>query len=126
MKEIVDELKIVTSSISDLKDLLSQRIDGVEKVLSDRFHALETAAQVFDDWKPKIEASVDDLRVEIGAMRKTVNRVMMEASSASAAGIFAKPGSAPTFPAAEFPADGPDGHHVESSNRVHGFGSIDP
>lgn len=89
----------------------------MEKVLSDRFHALETAAQVFDDWKPK---------VEIGAMRKTVNRVMMEASSASAAGIFAKPGSAPTFPAAEFPADGPDGHHVESSNRVHGFGSIDP
>ena len=52
MKEIVDELKIVTSSISDLKDLLSQRIDGVEKTSSDQFHNLESAARIFSIGSP--------------------------------------------------------------------------
>jgi len=38
MKQIFDELKTVTTSISDLKESLSQHIDGVEKTLGDRFH----------------------------------------------------------------------------------------
>ena len=35
MKQIFDELKTVSSSISDLKDSLSERIDGVEKTLGE-------------------------------------------------------------------------------------------
>ena len=109
MKQIFDELKTVSSSISDLKDSLSERIDGVKKTLGERFHTLESAAQIFDDWKPRIESSVEDLNIEIGALRKTVNRIVLDSPS-SGGGIFSTPVSAMAPPFAGFTNDGPAGH----------------
>jgi len=37
LKQIIDELKLVTSSVGDLKSSLTQRISDVEKTLGDRF-----------------------------------------------------------------------------------------
>ncbi|CAO2191183.1 unnamed protein product [Urochloa humidicola] len=91
LQKILDELKSVGNSVADLKVSLTGRIDEVDKALGARFESLEAAAQVLEDWKPKVDASIDDLRIEVGAMRKTVNRVVLDVSPTSSAGIFPKP-----------------------------------
>jgi len=123
LKLIFDELKTVSASMGDLKTSLEHRIDGVEKALGDRFSSLEQTASLFDAWKPKVEASVEDLRVEVGALRKIVNRVVLDSASPSL-GLFPKPGSTAAISAAGNPVDGPAGHRVDSSHRGHVYGSV--
>ncbi|CAN6343657.1 unnamed protein product [Urochloa humidicola] len=91
LQKILDELKSVGNSVADLKVSLTTQIDEVDKALGARFESLEAAAQVFDDWKPKVDASIEDLCIEVGAMRKTVKRVVLESDLSSSAGIFPKP-----------------------------------
>ena len=43
----------------------------MEQKLADRFVDVENTAKVFDDWKPRIDATIDDILMEMGAMRKT-------------------------------------------------------
>lgn len=124
LKLILDELKAVRGSMDELQSSLSKRIDDVDHSWGSRFQALESAAQVFDDWKPRVDATVDDLKMEMSALRKTVHRVVVDSTPSPAAGIFTKPASAAaTSPAGKL-ADGPEGHRVESSHREHVFGSV--
>ena len=67
-KLILDELKSVQSN-------LTNRIDAIEHSIGARVGSLEDAAKVLDAWKPKMDASVVELRVEIGAFRKTEEKV---------------------------------------------------
>ncbi|WVZ88557.1 hypothetical protein U9M48_035065 [Paspalum notatum var. saurae] len=90
-KSIVEEVKAMRESMDAFCSSLLKRIDGVEKTLGDRFQAIETAAVTIDSWKAQINASVDDLRLDLGALRKTVNRVVLEAPHASSAGMLPKP-----------------------------------
>ncbi|CAO2188160.1 unnamed protein product [Urochloa humidicola] len=90
LQKILDELKSVGNYVADLKVSLTTKIDEVDKTLGARFENLEEAAKVLEDWKPKVDASIEDLHIEVDAMRKTVNRVVLDSDSASA-GIFAKP-----------------------------------
>jgi hypothetical protein len=50
---------------------LGKQIRDVEHSIADRFNHLEDAAKVFDEWKPKVDASVAELRAELGAIRKS-------------------------------------------------------
>ena len=50
---------------------------------------MEAAIVDFGEWKPRIKTSMEDLRLEVGAFRKTVNRVVLDTDSSKAAGIFA-------------------------------------
>ncbi|CAO2149487.1 unnamed protein product [Urochloa humidicola] len=106
LKLILDELKGVVSSVEDLKTSLADRIDGVEKTLGDRFQSVEQAAQQLEDWKPRVEAYVEDVRVEVGALRKTVNRVILDSSPSPAPGIFTKPAPSAAIPSSGGKADG--------------------
>ncbi|CAN6331500.1 unnamed protein product [Urochloa humidicola] len=90
LQKILDELKSVGNSVADLKISLTTKIDEVDKTLGARFENLEEEAKVLEDWKPKVDASIEDLRIEVGAMRKTVNRVVLDSDSSSA-GIFSNP-----------------------------------
>jgi hypothetical protein len=82
----------------------------MESFISERFAKMEDAAQVFDTWKPTIDASVKELRLEIGAirkseeavekmreemmvLRKTVSCAALDAGPSTPAGILHQPGA---------------------------------
>ncbi|RLN23391.1 uncharacterized protein C2845_PM07G03090 [Panicum miliaceum] len=87
---------------------------------------MEEAAREFGDWKPRIEASVEDLRVEVEALRKTVNRVVLDSDHTKAAGIFTAPGSgsAAASPSAGNPVDGSKEHRVDLHHRESAYGAV--
>ena len=124
LKTILDEIKSLSVSMADLKSSVTERIEGVEHAFDERFKRIEDAAGEFSEWKPKVDASIDDVRMELGAMRKTVNRVVLESNSASAAGIFPAPVSASAPSAASISADGPDGHRVDHNIWENAHGSV--
>lgn len=60
---------------------LSKHIDGVEVTLGNRFAELEYAHKVFDNWYPRINTTMDDFRLDIRALCKTVHRVVLDAGA---------------------------------------------
>ena len=50
---------------------LTARMDLVERSVGKRVASLEDAAKAFDTWRPKVDATVDELRAEVGAMCRT-------------------------------------------------------
>lgn len=123
-KQIIDKLKLVTSSMDDLKTSLGAAYRRREKTLGDRFQSHEQAAPLLDDWKPKIESSMEDLRIEVGALRKLVNRVVLDMPSPPASGILLKPMLAAESPSTGNPADGPCGHRHDLTHREIVYGSV--
>jgi DNA repair ATPase RecN len=75
LKLVLDEMKSMKQSlegsIAAVNTSLGDRIGAVERTISDRLSRLEDAARVFDEWKPTVDASVQELRSEIGAIRKS-------------------------------------------------------
>ncbi|KAJ1269985.1 hypothetical protein BS78_06G020200 [Paspalum vaginatum] len=124
MKSVLEELKAMRSSVDDLTASLSKRIEFVEKSMTERFQTLESAASAFGEWQPRIESSVEELRQEVGVLRKSVNRVVLDSSPPSATGIFTKPESTAAAPPAGNPVDGPNGHRHDMNHRAHGLGSV--
>ena len=59
-KLILDELKFVQTN-------LTNRIVVVETSIGARVGSLEDAAKVFDTWKPKMDAAVEELCAKMGA-----------------------------------------------------------
>jgi len=52
MKMILDELKAVRGSVPQSSELETTRIEEVEVAICRRFVEMESAAKVFDNWKP--------------------------------------------------------------------------
>ena len=80
-KMLLDEIKVVQTLIANIDSMLSSRINSVEHTIVGRFDKIEHAVQVFDTWKPKVDASMAEMRAEIGAFRKTdevVERIRTE------------------------------------------------
>ncbi|CAO2168369.1 unnamed protein product [Urochloa humidicola] len=124
LKQIFDEIKLVSSSVADVKSTLTTHIDGVEKKLGDRFESLEATAQVLEDWKPKMDASIDDLCLEVGAMRKTVNRVVLDSPTSSSPGIFPKPVAATAATMMGDKVESAEGFSVDNRNRESSFDTV--
>ena len=70
-KMLLDEIKVVQTLIANIDSMLSSRINSVEHAIAGRFDKIEHAVQVFDTWKPKVDASMEEFRAEIDAFRKT-------------------------------------------------------
>lgn len=117
LKMILDELKVVGGSVTDLRTSLTERIDAMESSIGKRFGDLEAAAKVFDEWRPKVDSSVEELRSEVGALRQKVDRVVPDPGAATSAGILPTPTVAAASSSAGNPVIGPTGHRVELSNR---------
>ena len=100
-------------SVSYLQTSLTLQIETVETNIGKRFGDLENSSKVLNDWKPRMDATVDDLRLELGALRKTVNRVVINSGAATSAGILSTPGVAAASSPAGHQALGPSGHRVE-------------
>ncbi|CAD6333416.1 unnamed protein product [Miscanthus lutarioriparius] len=126
-KLILDELKSVQTN-------LTNRIDAVEHSIGARVGSLEDAAKVLDAWKPMMDASVAELRAEIGAFRKTeervellreemtalrksVSRSILGATQAASTGVLQRPKESPAWIPAGWTHFLPLGPHEESSHR---------
>jgi hypothetical protein len=124
LKTILNEIKSLSASMADLKSSVTERIEGVEHAFDNRFKRIEEAAREFGDWKPKVDTTIDNVRLELGAIRKTVNRVVLDSSSVLAAGIFTAPVSASAPSSTASPADGPAGHRVDHNIRENAHRSV--
>ena len=62
--------------------------------------------------------------MEVGALRKTVNRVALDSPSPATSGILPTPVSAAAPTSACVHADGPDGHRSSPNHREPVFGSV--
>ncbi|KAL6838462.1 hypothetical protein ACP4OV_031707 [Aristida adscensionis] len=89
MKKLLEGMKGMSQALLGMEKSLSECISGVEHYLGVRFQAMEDAAAVFEGWKPQIDAAVEDLKLEVGLLRKHANRVVFE-QSASASGVLIK------------------------------------
>jgi len=129
----MDELKSVKNylesslrgRIGEVEASLGKHIRAVEYSIADRFNRLEDAVKVFDEWKPKVDASVAELRAELGevcksnavvekmreemtALRKTVSRVVLDSDPPASAGVLkSQPVVAAATSSAGHPAIGP-------------------
>ncbi|XP_066333203.1 uncharacterized protein [Miscanthus floridulus] len=148
-KLLMDELKSVKTHlksslgehIGEVEVSLGKRIGAVEYSIADRFNQLEDAAKVFDEWKPKVDALVAELRSELGAvhksdavveqlheemtaLRKPVSHVVLDSELATSAGVLKfHPVVAAATSSAGHPAIGPSvGHGVAHHHQ--GFESM--
>ncbi|KAL6639051.1 hypothetical protein ACP70R_022781 [Stipagrostis hirtigluma subsp. patula] len=120
LKLLVDEMK---KAMVGMEKSLADRIDGVEQSLGTRFEAVESAAASFDEWKPKVDAAVEDLQLEVGVLRKHFARVVLEREG-PASGIFSKAEAGSATPPAGNQSVGPNGHRVETPLRDHELGRV--
>jgi len=142
-KMLLDEIKVVQTLIANIDSMLSSRINSVEHTIAGRFDKIEHAVQVFDTWKPKVDASMEEFRVEIGAfrktnesverirtemtaLRKTISRTALESTTASPMGVLPPPLAFPAPATAGGSVISPVGHGVESSHRGMGFDPKSP
>jgi len=84
---------------------------------------LEDAAQVFDEWRPRIEATVDDVKLELSKVTRFWDRSLRE-RVVQEPPIFPSPQSATERSPAPTDADGPAGHRAEHHYQDEGFGSV--
>jgi hypothetical protein len=119
--DVNDQIKGIRGDVNSLQISLLDCISAVEHKLTDQFGNMEHAAKVFDDWKLRIDATIDDIGTEMGAMRKTFHRVVLDGDPATSAGIFNRAGAAAASSPAGNPAVNPSGHRVELHHRESGI-----
>jgi len=103
--------------MADFHTNLSKRIDDVEAALGARFTTLENAHKLFEDWRPEVDATIDNFRVELGAMRKTMNRVVPDSKAASSADLPTKMKMTATSTSTGNPVIEPDRHHMNTHHQ---------
>ena len=74
---LLDEIKSVKTAVNGVESRvgavetsLGSRISAMDHSISDRFGRVEGAVQVFGDWRPSVDASVEELRSEVSTLRK--------------------------------------------------------
>jgi hypothetical protein len=95
----------VESSLGKVESSLGRRIGSVESFITKRFAKLEDAVQVFDTWKPTIDASVKELRLEMGAIHKSeeaVEKMREEMTALRKTVSHAALNAGPSAPASNF------------------------
>jgi hypothetical protein len=103
--------------MADSQTNLSKRIDDVEAALSAHFTTLENAHKLFEDWRPGVDATIDNFRVELGAMRKTMNRVVPNSKAASSVDLPTKTKMTAASASTGNPVIGLDGHHINTHHQ---------
>ena len=105
-------------------------MDLVENSIGKRVASLEDAAKAFNTWRPKMDATVVELRAEVDAIRKTnekvetlrkeitalhksVSRSVLDAAPAMPTGVLQPPPKV----SAGWTKFSPIGHHEESGHR---------
>ncbi|CAD6238507.1 unnamed protein product [Miscanthus lutarioriparius] len=106
--------KALLAELDKRFDVLERKLDATAASSSTRLDALESAAKVFDEWRPGVDGVIDDLRLEVtklatlklevGKISKYMERSMVDGPSATSGVIAAAPvtksASAPASPCA--------------------------
>lgn len=100
-----------------------QKLADLKDVHDLRVGALERAASSIDDWRPGVEITTGDLRLEVKKLNKHYEHTTLEQPS-SISGVLAPSPSAAGRPSAAEPATKPSGHHVDISHREDDHGVV--
>jgi len=133
-KLILDEMN---KRFTDLDLKLGQRFAKSESRYDARISTLEAAALAFNSWKPhvdaehiaisewklRLEASVDDLKLEVTKLHKAWDRAVLERPNLGS-GILENQLSASAPSPAGLGVDGPDGHRVAHRHQDLEFGKV--
>ncbi|CAN6328732.1 unnamed protein product [Urochloa humidicola] len=133
----------VAESEEKLEIRLTATEDGWERRFADmvisqdaRVTALERASTAYDEWRPDIEGTVDDMRLEVGKLNKHWERTvldhnklpLLQNSMQPISPVLPQPSptsaSAAGRPSAAGDADRPIGHCFVKSNREGEYGSV--
>ena len=74
-QQFSDELR---KGFSEHDEKWDRRFLDIEQSQGARLDRLEDAAQVFDEWRPRIEATVDDVKLELGKVTRFWDRSLRE------------------------------------------------
>jgi hypothetical protein len=146
---LLDEIKSVKTAVNGVESRvgavetsLGSRISAMDCSISDQFSRVEDVVRVFDDWRPTVDASMEELQSEVStlrkqegaiekmheemtALRKLVSRVVLDAAPAMPAGILAQPLVTAATSSAGHPHTGPVVRHCVDTNHRE-FESLTP
>jgi hypothetical protein len=112
-----DDIAILQSQLADRADR------GSDVDTNTRVAALENVQSVFDSWRARMDASVDDMRADLTKVSRFLERgAATEAEAASGVLGPYQSATAERPPAPAWTADGPIGHHADLQPRGLGFG----
>jgi hypothetical protein len=133
LKQVRDEIKEVREEIEseftvhfDSIDQRFTKLSVDEKARDERIATLEAAAAAFDNsfatWKPKVDASLGSVKLELSKLNTYFDRDAKGASTSKSSMLQFRLAS--EQPPAGSTADGPNGHHVDQHYRDCGFDSV--
>ena len=88
-----------------------------------RVSRIERAADALEQWRPEIEGSVDDLRLEMKKLNKYYERTTLE-NQVEAPLLSTTPLLPAGRTSAPAPTNWPNGHRVDTNPREDGFGLV--
>jgi hypothetical protein len=98
-----------------------QRLLDLEKRHDKRVGRLESTVAAFDEWKPQIEAFMEDIKIEVGKLSRHWDRSVHDPTFVNP-GLIPNPKSATErLPASDAFANGPNGHCYDTVHREDGF-----
>ncbi|CAN6294759.1 unnamed protein product [Urochloa humidicola] len=114
------------SQISKYDDQWERRFADLKISQDSRVAALERVTSSFNEWRPDIEGTMDDIRLEVSKISRNWEHALLDPRRP---GTPVLPTPAMPHPALEHPsalleAPRPNGHHIEQSAREDGFGSV--
>lgn len=86
--------------------------------------ALELTSVVIEAWRPEVDGTMKDLRLEVSKLNIHWDRAVKENSVLALGPVTLSLELAAARSPAGYPANGPMGHNVESSHLDNVFGSV--
>lgn len=106
------------------------RLDNFTANTTTRVAVLENVTKVFESWQPRIEGSVDTIKMSVEGVCVELARVARVldhgASELRTAGPVQDGSASERFPAAGYYTEGPDGHCQVPRHREFGFREVPP
>ncbi|WVZ90589.1 hypothetical protein U9M48_036876 [Paspalum notatum var. saurae] len=122
-QRFVDHEGVIGQRLSDLDSKWGHRFATLSTDTAGRVSHVETAAANMEEWRQEMEASVEDMHLEVKKLSKHWDRAVMDQATL-APGIMGATPSAAVRPPAGSTADTASGHRQEQHHRVDGFGVI--
>lgn len=119
-KLILDEMEKRFAAL-DLK--WEQQFTEFAHRKEERLGGVEAATFDLEQWRPKVDSAMEDVKLELRKLGKQFDRVALE-SSTTEPGLLAKPDVGGSRPCANKPIDGPFGHRDDLCYRDQGPGSF--
>lgn len=105
----------MVARVAEIESSVWDRIDAITTDATTRVAALENVHAMFDNWRPRIENSVDSVRAELTKVAKLLERGALTESEASPSVLGAHQAAVGRPSASATNAAGPIGHRAAES-----------